>query len=107
MTCYLETLHTDARNVKTKPSSTVFKLGNKQQVKSDENPFDIGDRKIYIETGAVDCEKALLLSTDEIKKAEMNIYFAARQCHNFWIKKEIVIYLARTLLYSSAKPFEE
>lgn len=35
MACYLETLNTDdARNVETKPSSTVFKFENEQQLKS-------------------------------------------------------------------------
>ena len=34
MACYLETLIADnTRNVETKPSSTVFKFGNGEQVK--------------------------------------------------------------------------
>ena len=54
------------KNVETKPSSTVFNLGNGLQAKSQKPmkiPLMVGSRKINI----VDCEIPLLLSKDAMK----------------------------------------
>ena len=77
--CYLETLDRSQQSqVKESKSSTSFKFGNGDSVKSLKKvkiPACIGGKEVFLETDVIDGDLPLLLSKDAMKKAEMNIDF--------------------------------
>lgn len=87
LNCFLETIQTEERDkMEIKPSSTKFKFGTGDVVKSNGKlllPAFIAGKKVNIETDIIDSDIPLLLSQNAMQKADTKIDFATDKISMF------------------------